>query len=100
MMAWLVEGFEPEARLTSVAIGYNIAQATVGGFSPTLATFLAKDYGPNAPGLIFPVVAFISVLGLRVVAPPSIHYSRTNEDEAIEEPETELVESKFDREML
>jgi hypothetical protein len=27
MCAWLVESFEPEARLTSVSIGYNVAQA-------------------------------------------------------------------------
>lgn len=27
MMAWLAESFEPAARLTSVSIGYNIAQA-------------------------------------------------------------------------
>jgi hypothetical protein len=27
MCAWLVESFEPQARLTSVSIGYNVAQA-------------------------------------------------------------------------
>lgn len=31
MMAWLAESFEPAARLTSVSIGYNIAQALGGG---------------------------------------------------------------------
>ena len=31
MMAWLAESFEPAARLTSVSIGYNIAQACGGG---------------------------------------------------------------------
>ncbi len=31
MMAWLAESFEPAARLTSVSIGYNVAQALGGG---------------------------------------------------------------------
>ena len=31
MMAWLAESFEPAARLTSVSIGYNLAQACGGG---------------------------------------------------------------------
>ena len=30
MCAWLVESFDPEARLTSVAVGYNVAHAIVG----------------------------------------------------------------------
>mmetsp|Transcript_20781 Transcript_20781/g.48226 ORF Transcript_20781/g.48226 Transcript_20781/m.48226 type:complete len:256 (-) Transcript_20781:562-1329(-) len=30
MVSWLIEGFDPEARLTSVAIGYNLAQAIAG----------------------------------------------------------------------
>jgi MHS family proline/betaine transporter-like MFS transporter len=38
MCAWLVESFDPASRLTSVAIGYNLAQATVGGLTPSLAT--------------------------------------------------------------
>ena len=68
MMAWLVEGFPPAARLTSVGIGYNIAQATAGGFAPALATILVDKYGEHAPGFLLSGLAVLSVTGL-LVAP-------------------------------
>jgi hypothetical protein len=52
MCAWLVESFDPAARLTSVAIGYNLAQASVGGITPALATYMVDAAGPNSPGWI------------------------------------------------
>ena len=64
MMAWLVEGFPPHARLTSVGIGYNIAQATVGGFTPAIATMLVDKYGEHAPGFILTALAVLSLFGL------------------------------------
>lgn len=70
MCAWLVEAFEPEARLTSVAIGYNVAQALAGGLSPFLATFLADDIGPGAPGIMLFGLSFIALTGLWCVASP------------------------------
>ena len=73
LIAWLVESFEPEARLTSVAIGYNLGQATVGGLTPALATFLVDSLGPASPGIILFVVSFVALLGLWVVAPPPGH---------------------------
>lgn len=73
MIAWLVESFEPEARLTSVAIGYNLAQATVGGLTPALATFMVDSLGPSSPGIILSVVAFLALFGLWAVAPPPGH---------------------------
>lgn len=100
MMAWLVEGFEPEARLTSVAIGYNIAQAFAGGMSPAVATLVADAFGPNAPGMIFPVVAIISLVGLWVIAPPTIHYSRIAEQETTMGSETELIKAGPVHELL
>jgi MHS family proline/betaine transporter-like MFS transporter len=45
MMAWLAESFEPAARLTSVSIGYNIAQALGGGMAPAIATELVDRVG-------------------------------------------------------
>jgi MHS family proline/betaine transporter-like MFS transporter len=69
MCAWLVESFDPAARLTSVAIGYNIAQATAGGLAPVVATVLADDVSRQAPGYILTVLAMIALLGLWVVAP-------------------------------
>lgn len=72
MMAWLVEAFPPEARLTSVAIGYNIAQATAGGFSPAIATLLVDRYGEHTPGYILSALALTSLTGL-LIAPSHQH---------------------------
>jgi MHS family proline/betaine transporter-like MFS transporter len=70
MCAWLVESFDPAARLTSVAIGYNLAQASVGGITPALATYMVDAAGPNSPGWILTFLAIISLSGLWFVAPP------------------------------
>jgi MFS transporter, MHS family, proline/betaine transporter len=70
MCAWLVESFAPDARLTSVSIGYNIAQAIAGGSTPFLATVLADNVGPGAPGFVLTALAVISIFGLLYVAPP------------------------------
>jgi MHS family proline/betaine transporter-like MFS transporter len=70
MCAWLVESFDPAARLTSVAIGYNLAQASVGGITPALATYMVDAAGPNSPGWILTFLALISLSGLWLVAPP------------------------------
>mmetsp|Transcript_2143 Transcript_2143/g.3026 ORF Transcript_2143/g.3026 Transcript_2143/m.3026 type:complete len:546 (+) Transcript_2143:85-1722(+) len=64
MLAWLVESFPPEARLTSVQIGYNLAQAFVGGLSPSVATYLVDTFGLESPGYILTVVAALSLTGL------------------------------------
>ena len=69
MCAWLVEAFEPKARLTSVAVGYNIAQALAGGLTPFLATLISNDLGQQWPGWIVTVVAIISLVGLLFIAP-------------------------------
>jgi len=73
MVAWLVESFEPESRLTSVSIGYNLAQATVGGMTPALATFMVDSLGPASPGLILFGASLITILGLWWVASPLSH---------------------------
>uniref|UniRef100_A0A7S2KSF4 Major facilitator superfamily (MFS) profile domain-containing protein n=1 Tax=Leptocylindrus danicus TaxID=163516 RepID=A0A7S2KSF4_9STRA len=75
MSAWLVESFPPEVRLTSVSIGYNIAQATIGGFSPGIATCLADTVGPNSPGYFLSFLAILSLVGLYIApdhAPPPL----------------------------
>lgn len=64
MCAWLVESFPPEIRLTSVAVGYNIAQAIVGGSSPALATYLVDTHGQSSPGYMVSVLAIFSLSGL------------------------------------
>ena len=68
MCAWLVEAFDPRARLTSVAIGYNIAQAIAGGSTPALATLIVEQLGPQWPGWIVTVVAIASLSGLLCVS--------------------------------
>jgi hypothetical protein len=59
-----VESFPPSMRLTSVAVGYNFAQAVIGGSSPALATYLVDTYGLHAPGFMVSVIAILSVTGL------------------------------------
>eukprot|EP00584_Thalassiosira_punctigera_P005370 CAMPEP_0172544072 /NCGR_PEP_ID=MMETSP1067-20121228/14310_1 /TAXON_ID=265564 ORGANISM="Thalassiosira punctigera, Strain Tpunct2005C2" /NCGR_SAMPLE_ID=MMETSP1067 /ASSEMBLY_ACC=CAM_ASM_000444 /LENGTH=535 /DNA_ID=CAMNT_0013330575 /DNA_START=148 /DNA_END=1755 /DNA_ORIENTATION=- len=69
MMAWLAESFNPAARLTSVSIGYNIAQACGGGMAPAIATEMVDRLGPKSPGYYMTVIACISLVGLLCVAP-------------------------------
>lgn len=76
MCAWLVEAFEPKTRLTSVAVGYNLAQALAGGITPFLATLISNDLGQRWPGWIITVVATISLVGLLFVAPKQQSKSR------------------------
>ena len=54
-------------RLTSVAIGYNVAHAIVGGASPALATYLVDKYGNASPGYMVTFIAVFSLLGLFLV---------------------------------
>mmetsp|Transcript_1636 Transcript_1636/g.3200 ORF Transcript_1636/g.3200 Transcript_1636/m.3200 type:complete len:197 (+) Transcript_1636:101-691(+) len=70
MLAWLVESFDPEARLTSVAMGYNVAQAVAGGSAPAVATLLVDRVGVYSPGWMVSLLSAISIVGLRCVAPP------------------------------
>lgn len=94
MCAWLVESFEPSARLTSIAVGYNLAHAIAGGSAPALATILADHVAFWTPGLVISFLAVVSVTGLLIVAPskPPHHaeaielvhqddHSKTNNDE-------------------
>ena len=97
MCAWLVESFEPAARLTSVAIGYNVAQALAGGLAPLVATVLADDVSRQAPGYILTVLAAIALSGLWIVAPPksSAQFTPAATTEMVE---THAAVGKQDRE--
>ncbi len=66
LCAWLVENFSPEVRLTSAALGYDLAHALVGGFSPVMATVLFDKVGTNAPGLIYVVFGIVSLIGIYI----------------------------------
>lgn len=81
MCAWLVEAFDPASRLTSVAIGYNIAQALVGGSTPAMATLLVDTLGTNSPGILLTGLSIVSLIGLRCVAP----HCNTNHKEQVKD---------------
>jgi len=63
MCAWIVEIFPRRIRLTSAALGYDIAHATSGGFSPLMATLLFNQ-GKFAPALLYPIFAILSMTGV------------------------------------
>lgn len=83
MCAWLVEGFPVSVRLTSVGVGYNIAQALIGGSAPALATILADKQGEKSPGFLISAITIISVTGL-CIAPP---HTNSEVDESLEQTE-------------
>lgn len=64
MCAWLAESFRPELRLTAVSIGYNCAQAIVGGSCPAVATLMVDTYGSKSPGFLLSVITSFSLIGL------------------------------------
>ena len=66
MSAWIGEAFPPEVRLTGGAIGYNVAVCISSGFSPLIATALVNRFGPVAPGVIYPLFALFSTIGLMI----------------------------------
>ena len=65
MNAWLVEKFPPKVRLTSAALGYDLAHCTASAFSPLIATLLVQNVGPKAPGIIiYPFYAVVAMIGM------------------------------------
>lgn len=66
LCAWLVENFSPEVRLTSASLGYDLAHAVAGGFSPALATALFANVGEYAPGLLYVIFGIISISGIYI----------------------------------
>ena len=64
MNAWLVESFPPKVRLTSAALGYDLAHCTASAFSPLVATVLVKDYGSMSVGLMYPFYALLAICGM------------------------------------
>lgn len=66
MNAWLVEKFPPNVRLTSAALGYDLAHCTASAFSPLVATLLVQDFGPTAPGAIYPFFGVLAIVGMKI----------------------------------
>ena len=66
MNAWLVEKFPPNVRLTSAALGYDLAHCTASAFSPLIATVLVENVGPVAPAAIYPFFAVVAIIGMLI----------------------------------
>ena len=66
LSAWLCENFPPQVRLTGGALGYNLGVCISSGFSPLLATALVHQFGPVAPGVIYPLFALLTAAGLMI----------------------------------
>lgn len=64
MNAWLMEKFPTKHRLTSAALGYDLAHCTASAFSPLIATVLVSEFGNLAPGAIYPFFALLAILGM------------------------------------
>mmetsp|Transcript_15669 Transcript_15669/g.33931 ORF Transcript_15669/g.33931 Transcript_15669/m.33931 type:complete len:473 (-) Transcript_15669:125-1543(-) len=62
--AWLVERFPPKVRLTSAALGYDLAHCTASAFSPLVATVLVQKVSLTAPGIIYPFFAILGLMGM------------------------------------
>ena len=73
MNAWLVERFPPRVRLTSAALGYDLAHCTASAFSPLIATVLVERVGPVAPSIIYPFFGVIAIIGM-LISTETHHY--------------------------
>jgi MHS family proline/betaine transporter-like MFS transporter len=93
MNAWLVDMFPQKIRLTSAALGYDLASCTAAAFSPLVATLLTKSYGPNSVGGIYTVFAFCAFGGmyLSTMIPRD---GDSGEVQQFESPRLELADTK------
>ena len=73
MLTLMIESFPPESRLTSISIGYNVAQAIIGGMTPSLATLLVDKVGLISPGFYVSIICGLSLVGLYMM--PESRYS-------------------------
>jgi len=82
MCSWLVESFPSHVRLTSVAIGYNIALAFFGGASGWIATEVAEHSSSitnGAPGFLISAVSIVAMVGLFLQPRPQERANRAHE---------------------
>ena len=66
--AFMVESFDPSVRVTALGIGYNVAQAILGGTAPIVATALARSSVVISPSFYLIACALLSALGARGAA--------------------------------
>jgi MHS family proline/betaine transporter-like MFS transporter len=92
LCAWLVESFPAKVRLTSASLGYDLAHALVGGFSPVMATQLFDRYGVTSPGWLYVIFGSLSLLGLYINYFCGNGPGQEKGSEEDEKPEQELPE--------
>ena len=73
--AFMVESFDPRVRVTALGIGYNVAQALLGGTAPLIATALAGTSVVISPSFYLILCACLSAIGLKC-AKSAQHVSR------------------------
>ena len=93
MTAWLVESFAPDARLTSVAIGYNVANAVAGGLTPSIATIIVGLW-ILSPGFLLTGISLLSLIGLICVAPPGQDFTSPTDQDEIQDLEFTVEDDK------
>jgi len=81
MCSWLVESFPSHVRLTSVAIGYNVALAFFGGSSGFIATEIAEHSSTTngAVGFLISAVSIVAMIGLFLQPRPQERANRAHE---------------------
>jgi len=99
MMAWLVESFPSHVRLTSVAVGYNLAHMLIGGSSPAICTYFVKDGGNADPGYFMSLIALLSLLGI-IFQPPKPMDSTARAHQVLEDFGGEDVETESESAMF
>jgi len=70
MLSWMIEAFDEDIRLSSIAIASNVAQVVVGASVSGLATLMVDQIGPVAPGYIVSCLAFAGLIGLWLAPTP------------------------------
>ena len=92
MNAWLVDMFPHKIRLTSAALGYDLANCTAAAFSPLIATLLVDQRGPKAVGGIYTVFAFCAFGGMFLST--IIPRDESSGEVQFESPRLELTDTK------
>ena len=100
MNAWLVEKFPPKVRLTSAALGYDLAHCTASAFSPLVATVLVDKYGPMAPACIYPFFAVIAIIGMLISTKIHQDGGIEKDDEEVEDLAATIIDDDLSTHLL
>jgi len=92
--AFFVESVPPAARLTTLALGYNIAQPIAGGMAPAFATITFDAGGPVMPAIVVVVFGMLSFVGVWLSPMSELDQAfwRTLKGNRVEEGKNLLIE--------